>query len=234
MIHSYLKFKIYSKIKFHHSTKCETLSVWTLKNNSNYIVEDEFMRVNLPVVRRGHLIDVCDANEGWGRERRKTPPPSQPPFQLPHFQFVLWPPTFLPPTPPVVSRYKILESVIAQRKRYDERVKMTNLKIEMTESHFKQESPPALTRKRHTDRGIFRMGRGGYLLRSGRGGGVPTQVWMGGGLPTLRTGRGESGQVQPGGEGGYLGRGEGGVPWPDVDRETNWKYYLLSYYVRGR
>ena len=72
-----------------------------------------------------------------------------------------------------------------------------------------QESPPALTRKRHTDRGIFRMGGGGYLLRSGWGG-VPTQVWMGGGY--LLSGLDEGG-VWPGpagGGGGTLAGGRGG------------------------
>ena len=65
----------------------------------------------------------------------------------------------------------------------------------------RQESPPALTRKRHTDRGIFRMGGGTY-----------SQVWMGGVWPGPAGGRGR-GVPWLGGGGTLAGRGEG-VPWP--------------------
>ena len=59
---------------------------------------------------------------------------------------------------------------------------------------YKQESPPALTRKRHTDRGVAspRVGGGVCTYPSGGGtyygGGVPTLVggtYPGGGVPTL-------------------------------------------------
>ena len=74
-----------------------------------------------------------------------------------------------------------------------------------------QDSPPALTRKRHTDRGITSPR---YAVLVG-GGGVPGQVHPGGGGYLARSSRG--GGYLGRGEGGYLGRGgtlAGGVPWP--------------------